>query len=294
MSPTPTAAPPTWLEAAAKLDALIGDKVPLSAARTEPAEEVDEETAAAPEPDAPARETGSLAGASGSGRLTPEVLSLAGASGSGRLTKPRITPPLVVPSAALSSEEVELAWHGYSAAALVPSTIALAALSAGVILALRPLVPTWVLHEAADAPLAALWLLQAIRAGYRLFGYNYRLTTRRLFRERGRLYPPDAPVELATVVRAEVRQSLIGRLAGVGTIRVIPEEVTPNRPAVDLIGVRRPQVLAARIEEAASAAREANVTVGRMPSEPEALATVARNRLLSEPESSATVAGNRR
>jgi hypothetical protein len=248
MSTTPTAAPPTWLEAAAKLDALIGDKVPLSAALTEPAEEVDEEAAELREPDAPAREIGSIAGASGSGRLT----------------KPRITPPLVVAPAAPSSEEVELAWHGYSAAALVPSTIALAALSAGVILALRPLVPTWVLHEAADAPLAALWLLQAIRAGYRLFGYNYRLTTRRLFRDRGRLYPPDAPVELATVVRAEVRQSLIGRLAGVGTIRVIPEDVTLNWPAVDLIGVRRPKVLAARIEEAAVAAREANVTVGRV------------------------------
>jgi hypothetical protein len=251
MSTTPTATPPAWLEAAAKLDALIADKVPLSAGGDEPPEEDEDPGVAHAEPDAPARDiNASLAGASGSQRFLPT-------------TKPRIMPPAVVVPASSPTEEVDLAWHGYSAAALVPSTVTLAAVTAGVILMLRPLVPMWVLHEAADAPLAALWLLQAVRAIYRLFGYDYRLTTRRLFRDHGRLYPPDAPMDLATVVRAEVRQSWIGRLAGVGTVRVIPEEATPGQPAVELAGVRRPKVLAARIEEAATAAREANVTVGK-------------------------------
>ena len=142
---------------------------------------------------------------------------------------------------------------------MIPSTIALAAITVSAIVLLRPLVPTWMVHEAGDAPLAAIWLLQAIRAGYRLFGYNYRLTTRRLFHDRGRLYPPDAPLDLATVVRVEVKQSLLGRLIGVGTVRVIPEDAAAT---VELTGVYRPKVLTAKIEAAATAAREANVTVG--------------------------------
>src|SRR2546423_14710292 len=50
---TPTTAPPAWLEAAAKLDTLLGDKVSLSAARTAspPTENEDEG-----EPGSPDRE----------------------------------------------------------------------------------------------------------------------------------------------------------------------------------------------------------------------------------------------
>jgi hypothetical protein len=60
-----------------------------------------------------------------------------------------------------------------------------------------------------------------------------------------------------------VRQTKISRLIGVGTVRLIPEDATPTRPAVELDGIRRPQALAVRIEEAATAARGANVTAGR-------------------------------
>jgi hypothetical protein len=175
--------------------------------------------------------------------------------------RPRITPPppdAIIPP---PSVETDLAWHGYSIAALVPSTVALAAFTLSALVILRPLAPAWVVHESADAPLAALWLLQAVRAGYRLLGYNYRLSTRCLYRSRGRLYPTDPPLELATVVKTEVKQTLLGKLIGVGTVRVVPED---EAAAVELTGVRRPSVLAARIEEAATAAREASVTTGRL------------------------------
>ena len=180
--------------------------------------------------------------------------------------RPRITPPAVISSTPASTEEVELAWQGYSIRALLPSTIALAAVTVSAMVLLRPLVPTWMVHEAGDAPLAAIWLLQAVRAGYRLFGYNYRLTTRRLFHDRGRLYPPDAPLDLARVVRVEAKQSLLGRLIGVGTVGVIPEDAPAT---VELTGVYRPKALTAKIEAAAAAAREANVSVGRVRGEPE-------------------------
>jgi hypothetical protein len=182
---------------------------------------------------------------------------------SGRATqpRPRFTPPIAAIESLPPGEEIDLAWLGYSAAALIPSTVALAAFTLSAIVILRPLVPVWVLHEAADAPLAALWLLQAVRAGYRLLGYNYRLTTRRLILSRGRLYPTDPPLDLATVVKAEVRQTLLTRLIDVGTVAVVPENASAT---VELTGVRRPKLLAARIEEAATAARESSVTTGRL------------------------------
>jgi hypothetical protein len=243
VSTTPTEAPPAWLEDAAKLDSLAGDDGPPSLTEESTAVETNVE------------------------RKLPDEAVASRRSAMGTKPRPRITPPAIAPIIP-TTEEVDLAWHGYSAAALAPSTLALAAVTCGVILILRPLAPLWVIHESVDAPLAALWLLQAVRAVYRLLGYNYRLTTRRVFCDRGRLYPPQAPVDLATVIRAEARQSFLGRLTGIGTVRIVPEDSTPIRPPIDLIGVRRPKVLAARIEEAAQAAREVNVMMVRMPAEP--------------------------
>jgi hypothetical protein len=172
--------------------------------------------------------------------------------------RPRITaPPVAIPDAA-PAEEVELAWHGYSAAALLPGTLILAALTAGAVFGLRSRLPATVLRDAVDAPLAALWLVQAVRVAYRLLAYQYRLTTRRLFRSRGPLYPPDEPLDLATVARVEVAASPAGALVGVGTVRVVPEEGS-GHPPLDLPAVRRPKALAAAIEQAAAAAREGTV-----------------------------------
>jgi hypothetical protein len=229
----PTAAPPDWLEAAARLDAIIADRVPLPPARPEP--DADDEDEAPAPPAVPA----------------PEV-------------KPRLSAtPIAVPDPPTATgEEVALGWHGYDAAALLPSTAALGLLTAGVLLGLRRLVPPAVVVEAVYAPLAALWAGQAVRAAYRLLAYSYRLTTRRLFRERGPLYPREAPLDLATVARAEVRQTPLDRVLGVGAVRVVPEE-SSGRPAVELTGVRRPRALAAAVEAAARAARDGAVAEGK-------------------------------
>jgi hypothetical protein len=232
VSTTPTAAPPAWLEAAAKLDAIAADRVPLADAPPAPAP-------AAPAP--------------------PKTAALE--------TRPRqriAATPVIIPDVSEGSpDEIEIGWHGYSVVTLLPEAAVLAALTVGAIASLRPLVPAAVMREAVDAPLAALWLIQAIRAAYRLLAYQYRLTTRRLFRERGRLYPPEAPLDLATVARTEVKQPLIGRLLGVGMVRVVPEEGA-GRPVLELPGVHRPRAFAAAIELAAAAAREGNVVAVRV------------------------------
>jgi hypothetical protein len=241
---------PSWLETAAKLDALAGDRVPPPAARDAGELGQSDAGAALREDEAPAEPVVQAA------RQEPRFPEIAEAKPRSRIGE---QPARTIPAA--TGEEVELAWHGYSAAALIPSTIALAAFTASALVLLRPLVPTWVVHEAADAPLAALWMLQAVRAGYRLVAYSYRLTTKRLLRSRGRLYPADEPLELATVGRAVVSQTLLGKLFEFGTVRVFREDGTA---AAEFPGVRRPKVLASQIEEAVTAARQANVTAGRL------------------------------
>src|SRR5207244_637416 len=104
-------------------------------------------------------------------------------------------PALAIPAA--TGEEVEVAWHGYSAAALIPSTIVLAAFAASVFVLVVPL----------------------------------------------------------------VTQTVVRKAFGIGTVRVFRETGTA---AAELPGVRRPKALASQIEAAATAAREANVTAGRL------------------------------
>lgn len=176
------------------------------------------------------------------------------------MPRSRITgrsPIVLMPDA----EEADLAWRGYSVLAMIPSTVALALGTVSAIVLIRPLVPAWIVHETVEAPLAAIWVLQTIRALYRFLAYDYRVTSRRLNRSRGPLYPPEAPLDLATVVGAEIKQTALERLLGVGTVQIVCEDTAKN---VDLEGVRRPKVLAARIDEAAKGARERNVTAARV------------------------------
>jgi membrane protein YdbS with pleckstrin-like domain len=161
-------------------------------------------------------------------------------------------------------EEVELAWRGYSPLGMVPGTLILALVTVSTIILIRPLVPAWIVHEAFEAPVVAIWVLQVIRALYRFIAYDYRLTTRRLYRSRGPLYPPEPPLELTTLVRVETRQTALGRLFGIGDVRVVCEDEMANR---DLEGVRGVRALAARIDEAAKAARDRSITATRVRSD---------------------------
>jgi membrane protein YdbS with pleckstrin-like domain len=161
-------------------------------------------------------------------------------------------------------EEVDLAWRGYSLLGMIPATVVVALATVSAIVLIRPLVPTWIVHEAFDAPAVAIWVLQLIRAVYRFIAYDYRLTNSRLYRSRGPLYPPERPVDLASVVRADVHQTAIGRLLGVGNVTIVCEDDAANR---ELEGVRGANPLAARIDEAAKTARERSVSATRVRSD---------------------------
>jgi hypothetical protein len=160
-----------------------------------------------------------------------------------------------LPSPTPASDENDVHRRGYDPAALMPSTIVLGLFTVGVVTILRPFVPGRWSVELVTMPLLALWAGQIFRVGYRLFAYRYRLTSRRLYRERGRLYPREEPLELANVGRVEVRQTRWQLKSGVGDVVVVPEE-SSGRPVLDLAGVRGPKEFAALIESTTAAARE--------------------------------------
>jgi hypothetical protein len=87
-----------------------------------------------------------------------------------------------------------------------------------------------------------LWLVQGVRWGYRYFGYNYRLTTRRLFRQRGFRQLPEEQMDLTSIARVAVRSNWHERKIGVGEVVVWADD--PSRPPMVLKGLRRPERVA--------------------------------------------------
>ena len=149
--------------------------------------------------------------------------------------------------------ETDAGRGGYAARTMLPSFAACVLVTAGWGLIDRAWLPRWLPLWAAFAPVAALWLLQAVRWGYRTAFLSFRLTTRRLFRDQGGLYPREDALDLAAVARAEVLQDPVERLLGVGRVRVVPQP--EGVPDVVLTGIWRPRRLAAQIELLAQAAR---------------------------------------
>jgi uncharacterized membrane protein YdbT with pleckstrin-like domain len=93
----------------------------------------------------------------------------------------------------------------------------------------------WVVLAAAAVPaLALLWSLLAEKVSTR-----YRLTTHRLFRERGVLSRRLDEMELLRVDDVAVRQNLIQRIFNVGIVTVIaPTDKTDSN--LELVGIENP------------------------------------------------------
>jgi hypothetical protein len=119
--------------------------------------------------------------------------------------------------------------------------------------------PLW----AALSPVAALWLVHLTRWAYRVSCVSYRLTTRRLFRDQGGLYPREDALDLATLARAQGLQNPLEWVLFVGRVRVVTER--DGAPELVLSGVSRPRRLAAQIETLARVARGRNVVVAGDP-----------------------------
>jgi membrane protein YdbS with pleckstrin-like domain len=108
--------------------------------------------------------------------------------------------------------------------------------------------PRW----AALVPLV-VGLLLLLRVWIRVKSCRYRLTTQRLFVQRGWLAKHVNELELYRVKDVVVDQGVLQRLLGYGTIRVLADDHTT--PEVDLAGISRPTTVKESIRTQYRAAR---------------------------------------
>ena len=81
-------------------------------------------------------------------------------------------------------------------------------------------------------------ILQLGHALVQRLGVRYRLTNHRLFTQRGLLSRVHDEIELIRVDDVSVRQNLVQRLFGVGTVTVLSTDA--SNPRLEIAGVLRP------------------------------------------------------
>jgi len=141
-------------------------------------------------------------------------------------------------------QETEVWWGGYSPWTMTPSFSVAIALT-GVIVWWG-----WNFLERGDIRLGILsltgfvWFVQLLRFGYRFFGANYHLTTRRLMQETGLMNKTLRMVWLDKVESVVVERSNLEEFLGVG--RVVIQSVEKEPPMI-WKGVRNCNAAAERI-----------------------------------------------
>jgi hypothetical protein len=147
-------------------------------------------------------------------------------------------------------QEHDVWWGSYSGRAMLPSFLVCAVLTLGIV------VGAWcwyrmfgngdAMRYTAYGLVGPVWLFQLLRWLYRVTCLNYRLTSRRMFRTRGFLYPPDEAVQLVDVNRVTVEQTPWERKLKIGSIRLMRDR--KGVPPMELKGVRHPEWVAAEIQ----------------------------------------------
>ncbi len=84
--------------------------------------------------------------------------------------------------------------------------------------------------------LALLWLYQLLVYVARHYGHRYRLTPQTFFHESGILIRSSSPIEIIAIDDISFQQTLLERLLGVGTIRIVSAD--RSDPELVLRGIR--------------------------------------------------------
>ncbi len=103
-------------------------------------------------------------------------------------------------------------------------------------------------------PVVGLGLILLARAWYRVASTRYRLTTQRLFAQTGLIAKNLEEVELFRVKDVTLRQGVLDRLLGVGTVTVLSTDDTA--PELELAGIRDPLAAKEALRTAFRAARQ--------------------------------------
>ena len=100
-------------------------------------------------------------------------------------------------------------------------------------------------------PVGVVWAVQIVHFFYCTLFRTYRLTTRRLLRDRGMFYSADGEIPIDKITSVRVEQGPLEARLRIGQLVIDSEIAAP----MILEGVARPERVAALIREAAGTAR---------------------------------------
>jgi len=162
--------------------------------------------------------------------------------------------------AADAGEELDVWWGSYAGRAMVPGFVACGLLTLVIaggawywwdVYQAHPRVARYSAYTLGTL----VWGIQLLRWGYRTIFTNYRLTTRRLFRDKGLRTPAGPPVELTAVTEVAVEPPAFWeRLLDVGRVRL----ACGNGPVRELVldGVYQPGQVAEQIRRQVQRAQQ--------------------------------------
>jgi hypothetical protein len=157
------------------------------------------------------------------------------------------------------NQEVDIWWGSYAGRTMTPSFVVCALLTGIIIWGV------WIFWPAnEDRPylmrytdyilVGAVWLFQLVRWGYRIIGINYRLTSKRLFCQRGFQTSASRAIDLTQIATVRVERLALVNFLKVGRLRVVPIE--DSQPPLVLESVPNPDHVAATIMKQVKQARE--------------------------------------
>ncbi len=103
------------------------------------------------------------------------------------------------------------------------------------------------------------WLYVAARIGHGILYHHYRLTTQRLFIERGILSRTIDQAELIRVDDVRIHKTLLNRLTRLGSLEIFSTDASDRR--VMIVGIENPESLADSIREHMRTLRERSLFV---------------------------------
>ena len=148
-------------------------------------------------------------------------------------------------AAAKPIEEVDIWWGSYSGWTMAPSWILCIAISLGFLLVSLFLVPPGYRLLAFVATVGAIWLVQLWRWLYRVLGFNYRLTNRRLYIDRGWHCSSAQRIDLGEIDEIAADSSAWQQLLKLGTVTVKP--LGERKSPILLEGVHDPERIAKQL-----------------------------------------------
>ncbi len=93
-----------------------------------------------------------------------------------------------------------------------------------------------------------------VRGALRVYGTHYRLTSQRLFIERGILSRTTDQTELYRVDDVRTHQSLLNRVFGVGDVELVAPS-DPTQPSIRIVGIEGPAAVAEHVRTQSRALR---------------------------------------